>query len=341
MIEAMLIGSSDSGNTGGCSGENMSQIGITNSGSLENAEAIAISDDGKFAFSAGTRSSVALLSFDISDPTTMSKIQEYDAGFGNEQDPTALLYSDDIVYGIFGYDKFGAVDVSNPGNMSRISSIFVGSIEHSNYMTKNDNTVFVSGYDDSTLYVIDVTDPANMNNIGSVATSGIDGELYAIAGTDVLGDVLYAAATNFITAIDISNLANPTIINSLNNSTLNYSKELIIKNNFAFIVTGTGKFASVEISDPNNMTIVDSLIIDGNDVMHMRICGDTAFYIDGVLNKIYSIDISNPYALSKISEYFNENAFKGTSGQDLQIFDGVAFTVANDISGNLTSINVS
>ena len=203
--------------------------------------------------------------------------------FGTPDICTGVDVIGDFAY-VAGYSSgLLVMDISNPE-----SPLLAGSIA-----TPDDaSTVHVSGNyayvadNLSGLQVIDISDPSSPSIAGSVAAPGRVGDVF------VEGNFAYITIQNVgIGVVDVSNPTRPEAVAVLDVS----GTSLYVSGNHLFVAGQfDSRLAAVDISNPENPTLVGSLVTPGRYPIDVEVCGDYAYVAD--LLGLQIVDISDPTA---------------------------------------------
>jgi len=217
--------------------------------------------------------------------------------------PIDIYVSGNYAY-VLSNSKFEVVEISNPQN-----PIIVGSNDQIGYISYSFNRFIVSGSyayvptcsylpaDDRCGYlIIDINEPTNPSVINFVDEEGV-------RGIDVVGTSAYLACTdNGFQVVNINDPHNSQIIGSISGLEIepNWVK---VSENHAYTIS-SDSFCSINVTDPQNPHIADSLIMPQSLTRlsigygsNLEIKGKVA-YIGGP--RITAIDISNPNNLRLI-----------------------------------------
>ncbi len=157
---------------------------------------------------------------------------------------------------------------------------------------------------DGNLQIIDVNDPYNPAVLNILSQGGTvalrDGLLYSIRSPNTLHSGEFAVY-NFSSPNELSLI-------SERNAVISWSKDFTIKDNFGYIVGGPALLTIVNLSNPNNISIVSTYFDKGirrHAGQCIEIYGDVAFITDHFDNftedpykynhNLYAINISNPF----------------------------------------------
>jgi len=177
---------------------------------------------------------------------------------------------------------------------------------------------------------VDISNPTSPSLTGMVSLNGfstavlIDGN-YAFYGTGMTGKLIIADISNPGFPLQIASRFFPTI----NGGIFGMAK----KNNILFLAAGGEGVFSVDISNPSNPLVLDSIAIPDGQARDIITLGNYAYVAHN--NGLKVIDISNPAKMSLISSIGSE-------------YNSIALDAANDLiflgknySGGIDAFNLS
>lgn len=191
------------------------------------------------------------------------------------------------------------IDISDPSNPVLVASVDIRGWTEDVYLSDSYAYVAINGgiYNPGGLYVVDVSDPQHPTIAGSV---NMPGDAYGIC---VAGSYAYVAAgTSGIHVVDISNPINPTIIGSVNiplgpGGAALSATSVYVSGSYAYVTdygyAYTGGFEVIDISSPNNPTIVGSADIPIYGAHGLYVSGSYA-YVGGDNGCLNVVDINDP-----------------------------------------------
>jgi len=182
---------------------------------------------------------------DVFDPQN-PKIVAFQTTGGNANDVKVV---DNYAYVARGNSGLVIIDISNSLNPSITGTIDLTS---SRDIQIRGNTAYIAD-GSAGLRIINITDPANPTLIGTANTPG------TAKGVDVNEDqtiAVVADATAGLQIIDISIPASPVIVGTVDTGD---ARDVVVRDNFAFVADFSSSFTSVDITDPalitNNNTV--------------------------------------------------------------------------------------
>lgn len=242
-------------------------------------------------------------------------------------DPTAPTELDAFV--------LDTADTSNHGLGIRVTSdgqyAFVGD---GSYSETSNNDV---------LWVLDVSDPNNITEVTNISDSRLFGSHGLALGPNE--DYLYVTAyrDDRFTVVDVSDPANPTITDSIQevdsgDDSLHSFHDVAVPSagDYAFCSSHASYFYSIDVSDPNNISIVDS--IDYSNLWNgagARLSADENYFFMGAGDSpgnLIAIDVSDPTNCVEVSRASDHRPYR------LRIRDGIAYTSTRGPDSGMPSI---
>ncbi|MEO0583624.1 MAG: tail fiber domain-containing protein [Bacteroidota bacterium] len=188
----------------------------------------------------------------VSDPANPSLTGSLNFGLGTK--PVTVKVSGSFAYLLdIDSNNLRVIDVSDPSNPTLAGTEAVDPLPFR--MALNGNYAYVLNLSNGNLRVIDISNPSNPNTVNTVF--GV-GSLTSIA---LSGDYMFVTdASDFLfNAYDISDPVNPTLVDNL---AIDDPVRVAVSGNYAYVYRykgGTEIFIDVvDISDPNNLTLVSS-----------------------------------------------------------------------------------
>ncbi|MBN1617773.1 hypothetical protein JW887_00320 [Candidatus Dojkabacteria bacterium] len=260
------------------------------------------------------------------------------------------------------------VNVNNPSNLS-IASMYDADSQvdgldvivsgNRAYLGTSINT---SGGVSPEFYILDITNPnsvtlANPNSYfdmnGSWSAIALVGD-YVLVGSDI--------SSSELMVLDISDESNIILAGTLDLPGNQNVTDLSVKGNIAYASLLSGNLLSINVSDLNNISVIQTLSLSGASLNNVYVTGELAFIgsNDGT-SQLFIIDVSNPYGMSirntfsagsvvHYAHFFGSNVFlaTGNNAGELMILSATtssSWTCVNtvgtiDISGNLDAQKV-
>ncbi len=164
------------------------------------------------------------------------------------------------------------------------------------------------------LSIFDVADPNN-----PVKISSKDLGVSNISSITKVGNYVFASianSSNEFMVIDVSNLANPTVIKSVDFSN-GKSRTLTVSGTTLYIgmeqITGESEFFAVDVSDPVNPTVIGNFEVNAN-VSSIYIFNNQAYITTWKDDaELVILDISDPTHITKLGQYNATGPENGTS----------------------------
>lgn len=254
--------------------------------------------------------SQTIISYDISDPSSISELDNLDAGGGSGAG-LALDVAGGLAYmTAYDNDSISKINISTPSAM-----VDLGEEKTTNLRDATDvvldvanNYAYVSLYGGNGVASVNTS---TMTFVDSV-TSTADLEDSAALSIDLTTDHVYVASylDDCITSVDISNPASLSIAGTLSNSNLDRATDIDIDvdNQVAYVVSENGDsfctISSIDISTPTSMSQLDTLNLESAASSTPKIKIDTlkqvayVFYTNGTNIILKSVDISTPSSMT-------------------------------------------
>jgi hypothetical protein len=193
----------------------------------------------------------AMVSIDISDPTTMSIAQTLTTRVGQRFVLNGRYACVGGPESSTGANTLSIIDTGNPASMAEIGTLVVGNV-HRNIAALGPRHVAVASRDDNTLYIVDISDPRRPVQVGSLAS--LTQTLTALAvdpdfdrGRPYLYALGYGNGKFYV--IDC---ADPTSPRKAGEATTTINAEWVqIEGRYAYVaIRGTGSIDVVDIANP-------------------------------------------------------------------------------------------
>lgn len=237
---------------------------------------------------------------DISDSTHPVQIgySDIDGSLVEAANNSLVLY---CPYSMTASNTVHVMDVSNPANPINLSS-YTSPVMTWDLVVR-DSLAFVACWWDG-VRILNFEDPNNLHLIAHTMgwqSGGIPGVDYCYAqAVDVEGNYLYIVDyglfpgedTYGLYIIDISNPADPNLINRFQNIT-SYPQDVKVKDSKVYIADGYGGVEVVDVSDPLNPSVIGYVdLIDGSTGITLE--GNYAYVSEYILGGLQVVDISDP-----------------------------------------------
>ena len=156
---------------------------------------------------------------------------------------------------------------------------------------------------------------------GSLITCPIAGSVTDASMTDIQpivvdGNYVYVGSffDEYITAIDVSDKANPTVVDSITNSAFSGVNGLAVSGTHLYGACESGNLVSIDISDPSSMSISQAFSSGISSLDDVAISGSVAYVADFAADGIHSIDISTPSSMSILDTVTDGSVMNGAFG---------------------------
>jgi hypothetical protein len=206
------------------------------------------------------------------------------------------------------------VDISKPA-APKIASLYQTSSISGDSLLVDRDRMYVIDERESVLFVLDISDPVHPKQIGSMPTTQGSFEVSLSQGHErgmfVSADKLWITdRSRGLVAVDVSNPSKPQRIGHYQTPVPNWSMDIAVQGEYAYIVGIGSGFRVVDISDPQNLRELsynDSRYPDvtGVSPSAVKVRGNYAYVSD--LNfpfRVYDVsDRSNPKVASEIYDF--------------------------------------
>jgi len=183
------------------------------------------------------------------------------------------------------------------------------------------------------LTILDISDPFNPQTLGSFNTSGYD--FYDVKIND---KICYAASkTKGFLSLNITDLENISILDSIGGYLLNSSTKVELYNDLAFVSNGPVGLDIYNISNPKELVFLKNYPLSSGICYDVKIRNNYAFLAKGYQG-IEILNISNLNSIKSVSVYgdtYNNSqsiAFYGNYLLVADRFDGVEILDISDLS---------
>lgn len=177
--------------------------------------------------------------------------------------------------------------------------------------------------------ILNISNPLNITLVGSTTVGSS-----AIYDIYVSGNYAYLATNDAeFTVVDISDKSSPTVADTLDLAQPNDGYAVFKSGNYAFLgrdatAAGQGEFYSIDVTDPTNVAISDSLEY-GADVNAVFVSGNYAYLAtDG--NELEVVDVSDPTNLVSVANYNTPTNF---NGEDVFVLGNYAYLLTSNDGG--------
>ncbi|MBP6855670.1 MAG: DUF2341 domain-containing protein [Candidatus Pacebacteria bacterium] len=194
--------------------------------------------------------------------------------------------------------KLLILDATDPSNITKISSIEIGTTEGGGDPDELRKVFYLDGYayvthsHDQKLYIVDVSNPVSPSITGSVATG--DGAFAVF----VKGNYAYVGGCfvgSSLKVIDVSNKTSPSVVKTLSSANYSCTAGFANSGNDLYAVYySTNNFVTFDITDPPNTSqkgILNSASL--NYPNRLVVNGTTAYVASAVGDAIVSVNISD------------------------------------------------
>jgi hypothetical protein len=204
------------------------------------------------------------------------------------------------------------VDISDKNAPTIVANVLhnTGQISGPNDITVTSDTVVITSSGASGIYLFDVTDPtspvsgARLNTPGAIISNS--GAIESNGGTHVF---FKGNSPNFV-ALEISDVNAPVITDFISIAGVS-TAGLVINATHAFLTSdGDDTIHAIDISDPSDIAVVDSLALPMNGVPFPGLANNHLFY-GNFSGSFYAVDVLDPANMFLAGEYTgNPRAFR-------------------------------
>jgi len=266
-------------------GEITSTTNFTNGYSINNQllNGVPIYDlktKGKIVFAASYNGIIILNTTNIFTPDQLTSI-EYSGGF------ESIFIDNEILYALSNLDGLIIYNISDLNSINNIGNYSTG------YYNKNivvENDIGLIGQQFRELIILNVSDPKNIFQISEL------GDGRSSEDIKIQGDFVYSVSNLELRVINITDIFNPTVVNSLDLNP-NYSGIAINVNNLFLMANG---IRIIDLRNPSDLTVISRTY---NDMGSRRILqvGSNIFYITGKTISGFNIsDLIHPNELNQL-----------------------------------------
>lgn len=170
-------------------------------------------------------------------------------------------------------DELRIYDISNPGTPVQLSNMNLPDLIFE--VLFYEDHLYVAAFD-SGMLVIDVSNPSNPTRVATVS-------LPDVSDIDIENDTAYVASTDWnggLVTVDISDPADPQVLNIYNPSGWYHPFHVAVSGDFAYTSENFGQLKMFDISDPLNPQELDEYVTSGS-VVHMMADGNYLYVADG------------------------------------------------------------
>jgi len=306
---------------------------ITSIGTLGGINDIDISGNYAFAVSIDNDN---IISINISDPTNISVSNIYSSAT-HINGAAGIAISGNYAYVSSIYsNSLAVIDISNPAALSYLGKYTSAFSELYYDVAVDGNVAYVIGNNTNSILSLDIstTTPTLLHrfvsaSLGSPYGIGINNGVAYVVGT-----------TGSITAIDISTPSSMSEISTYSPAIIATGRNVKIKDNVAYVTSnGNDSFISIDISDPSNMVVLDSItnITQLNDAWDISIINDLAIVTSLVGDSATSIDISDPSNMV-IVDFLTDALLNGAKGVAISGYNAY---ICGSIDGTIVSVDIT
>lgn len=256
---------------------------------------------GEFCLVVSHSSSGSAALLDISDPLNISQIDvivstNFDRAKGVEKDPDT-----DNFFFTAGENGITSVDISDPNNITIGDNSGGGLPSFNGIGMEGDEAYIGDSGSPSAFRVYDVSDETNISEIGNVTISG-GGAINSVDADRGTDEVYCALGDSKVESIDVSDPANPTILDEIEDTTdLEGAEHIRQVGDFLYVSARLKPGVTIlDASDPSNLSIVGttselSTEIGGNTSTDLFVTqnGDTVYLNSDTGGSISAIDTSD------------------------------------------------
>lgn len=163
----------------------------------------------------------------------------------------------------------------------------------------SDQYAYVINGDDG-LRIVDISDPVNPVTVGHENSNPFSANSVA-----VVGNYAYVTYQDGMYAIDITDPSNPQLLGA---GGVGAGGPIAIAGNYAYVVDDFVGFTSIDISDPNNLRVLDTVDSPAGNLNGIDIQGKYAYIVDRD-NGLLIIDISDPKNLVQVGAVDNGQGY--------------------------------
>jgi len=186
----------------------------------------------------------------------------------------------DYVYVSCGVPGLQVIDVSDPGNIEVVGSLELPCLSY-DVVVSGDLAFFTCRDADALVRIIDISEPTNPIQIGVI--DSLDGWYYELAAElnfAIEGDYLFVSTSSYIYIFDVSNPADPRLLNRLYVD-LFFDDDFEISEHYIYTIPWMypeedNLIRVFDVSDPENPEEAGTFIYD-EGIMEVAVQGNYAF----------------------------------------------------------------
>lgn len=234
-----------------------------------------------------------------------------------------------------GNDDFSVIDVTNPG-----APVFIASTQVSSnpvaFEVKNDVLYVITDDNTNKLEIYDISDLNNINILVSEEISSRN------SPTDIEfeGDYLYISfdrdnRSDELFVFDVTNPSNPVLMDSIDIA--RGGNGIYLKNDYVYVTSSSNnaEIQIVDISDKNNLSLVNSYNIPGNGQPDI-IKGEDNLIVARDGDDVTFLDITDPINISSVGTY----SVNKLNGFDISLSKGLLFAATSDKGAEFKVIDI-
>ncbi len=190
-------------------------------------------------------------------------------------------------------DTLKIIDISDLHHLNTINSF--NTIENAMKIVVSGDTVFIVAR--NKIQIVDLSDSLNPKEIGLLEFSN------TIIDLAIKNNYGYVITSSNLQIIDLTDVSKPVRLGQLNK----YGEEIVVKDNYAFLASYYNGVRAIDISNPYNPTLVDSILAHyAIETLSIAIEGNLLFSSNNE-GFVYVVDISDPNNLKEVSHIDTDN----------------------------------
>lgn len=292
--------------------------------------------------------------FDVTNPDSVVPLGSFADSDVDAPVGLALAEADGLLFVVNSgsSDKLVILDVSDPANIVKRSSLGHASLNSAKGVALFGDYAFVTGYDSDSLIVFDVSDPDSPSAVGSlVDATNLNGAFGIALSSDGNTAFVGAALGDRLTVVDVTAKSSPSVTGSVTDATdldgpisLVYVESLQHCFVTAHSATST-KVTSVDVSTPATPTVADSVDFANGTASSATEAGGL-WYDGGLLfvvtdkgDELVILNASQPSSLNILNRI--QNAAVLVQPNDLALDDDNNAYVINNANDSFVVVAIS
>ncbi len=233
--------------------------------------------------------------FDISDPTNPEHINNLTENTDFENLWPLYIHGNYAYVGSTGRDRVVVVNITNPFLMNVLDSIQDDQLNDTRDLIVRGNYLYATANVEDRLTIINITDPEDISILTSLQDSTY---LNGAMNIELYGDWAIVQGNPYVTAVDISDPANPFVVGSVSISGTSRTEGMKIEGDYAYVAEVASDTlnvidlkglkthaASIGALESTDVMVVQDMDVDHDLTVHNSlIVGPRGIFMDGDLS---------------------------------------------------------